>query len=904
MFLRPGARVGPYEVLEPLGAGGMGEVFRARDARLKRDVALKVLPLSAVSDPDRRARFEREAQVLASLNHTNVAHVFGIEDADGAPVIVMELVEGPTLADRIEGVKAQGSGLPIDEALPIAIQLCDGLEAAHERGIIHRDLKPANIKVRRDGTTKILDFGLARVVSDEPEVDPDNLPTLAVPRTGVGIALGTAPYMSPEQARARAVDKRTDIWAFACVVYEMLTGSPAFSGESTTDVLAAVIQREPDLARLPPQVPGRIVELLRRCLEKNPKDRLRDIADARFEIEQARRAPAGGAAGASGAIASGSAVPRVVRSTTTSVAFVVGGAAVGAGLLYAASLLRPAVIAPEPAIRATINLPANTTIALSRGSAIALSADGKRLAFAGRAHDKVLLYVRALDRFESQPIAGTEDAADPFFSPDGQWLGFWADGKIRKVSLQGGAPVAITDARISRGEAWGDRDTILLTPSNTAAVSTVSAGGGKLAPLTTLGTGELSHRWPQLLPGGSAVLFTIWNDIGWEPARLAAQRVDGGARTIVVEGGGGYGRYIRDGAAQGFLVYARSEGLLAARFDESRLAVTGQAVPIVDGVITNLSGGAHYDLSASGTLAYIPGTNGENDRELAWVTLDGHATPALAVRSMGRLWSLSPDGTRVLWNNTSGTSRDVFVQDLIRGTSTRLTNSGYAFTPIWSPDGKSVIFERGVPDSNLYRRRLDGGDAEEKIASSKVIQYPSSVSPDGTTLAFSEYDPISGSDIWVRPLPGGGTATGEARVFVKSKFTEGSAMFSPDGKWIAYQSNESGRFEIHARSFPDAAHTVQLTTDGGLVPLWSASGRELFYRGTDNRMKVIAVETSPELHAGKPRVLFDGANYENTFGVSPDGRRLLMMPLIPNEQSATQINLVLNVLSELRQRVR
>jgi Tol biopolymer transport system component len=899
MSLTPGSRVGPYEVVSPLGSGGMGEVFRARDARLKRDVALKVLPLSAVSDPDRRARFEREAQVLASLNHTNIAHVFGVEEADGAPVIVMELVEGPTLADRL----AQGL-LPIDEALPIAVQICDGLEAAHERGIIHRDLKPANIKVRPDGAVSILDFGLARVLTDDSAIDAANSPTLAAPRTGVGVALGTAPYMSPEQARARTVDKRTDIWAFGCVLYEMLTGAPAFAGESTTDVLAAVIQREPDLSRLPPQVPGRIVELLRRCLEKNPKDRLRDIADARFEIEQARRAP-GRMAPASGPVAPGSAAAPVARSMTTSVALIAAGAAVGAGLLYAATVLRPSPVASDAAIRATINLPPDTTIALSRGSAIALSRDGTRVAFAGRSKDKVLLYVRSLDRFESQPIPGTEDAADPFFSPDGQWLGFAADGKIKKVSLQGGAPVTVADARISRGETWADGNTILLTRSNTAAVSRVSAADGKIEPLTTLGAGELSHRWPQLLPNG-AVLFTIWNDIGWEPARIAAQRADGGARAMVVEGGGGYGRYIRDGASQGFLVYARSEGLLAARFDESRLAVSGQAVPIVDGVITNLSGGAHYDLSPSGTLAYIPGTNGENDRELSWVTLDGTATPAMAIHGMGRLWSLSQDGTRVLWNNTTGTSRDVFVQDLVRGTSTRLTNSGYAFTPIWSADGRFVIYERGVPDSKLYRRRLDGGaDAEELISGSKTIQYPSSVSPDGGTLAFSEYDPVSGSDILLRGLPrSAGEKAGEPRVFVKTKFSEGSAMFSPDGHWLAYQSNESGRFEIYARSFPDAARTVQLTTDGGLAPMWSATGREMFYRGTDNRMKLLSIDTSPDLHASKPRVLFDASKYENTFGVLPDGRRLLMMPLLQNEQSATQIHIVLNVLSELRQRVK
>jgi serine/threonine-protein kinase len=889
MSLTPGSRIGPYEVGAPLGAGGMGEVFSAQDTRLKRAVALKVLLSHAIGDPDRRARFDREAQVLASLNHPNIAQVFGVEDADGAPVIAMEFVEGPTLADRIEEVRVHGGRLPVDEALAFASQICDGLEAAHERGVIHRDLKPANIKVRPDDTIKILDFGLARMSAEGAPLDAANSPTMAGPQTELGVALGTAAYMSPEQARGRNVDKRTDIWAFGCVLYEMLTGQPAFSGESTTDVLAAVIQREPDLDHFPPQTPARIAELLRRCLEKNPKDRLRDIADARFEIEQARRAPTPrpGASAVRLASSAAATVPSPpAPSPLVPLGLIVAGAALGAGLYYAVSALRPATVTPDVPTRALINLPPDTTIALSRGSALALSRDGRKLAFAGRSHDKVQLYLRSLDRFESQVMAGTENAADPFFSPDGQWVGFWADGKIKKVSIEGGAPVTIADVRLSRGEAWGDGNTVVVT---------------------TLGTGELSHRWPQLLPGGSSVLFTIWNDIGWEPARLAAQHLDGSGRTIVVEGGG-YGRYIRDAASsQGFLIYARAEGLLATRFDESRLAVSGTPVPIVDGVVTNLSGGAHFDVAPSGTLAYIPGINAESDRELAWVTLDGTATRAAAMRSMGRIWSLSPDGTRVAWNNTTGTSREVFVQDLIRGTGTRVTNSGWAFMPIWMPDGGSIIFERGVAGSRLYRRPADGRDAEEVLTPTPATQYPASVSPDGVTLALGQYDPISGADIWTVTLPRPGAAAttlAPPQPFVKTKFTEMGARFSRDGAWIAYQSNESGRFEIYVRSFPDGARTVQLTTDGGITPAWTPSGHELLYRGTDNKLKSLTLDLASGAPTGQPRVLFDAAGYEDTFAIAPDGKRLLMMPLIPNEFSATQIHVVLNFLSELRQRVK
>lgn len=542
-----------------------------------------------------------------------------------------------------------------------------------------------------------------------------------------------------------------------------------------------------------------------------------------------------------------------------------------------------------------------------------MSPDGGRLVYAGRSQGKVQLYIRALDRFESQPIAGTDDAANPFFSPDGRWVGFFAEGKLKKVSLDGGAPVAITDARNPRGEAWGEGNTILLTPANNAGISRVSALGGKLEPATSLRVGELSHRWPRLLPDGSTVLFTIWNDTGWEPSRIAAQRLDGGEPTIVVEGGGGYGRYIRDDdAGRGYLVYARSEGLLAAPFDESRLALAGQAVPVIDGVITNLSGGAHFDLSPSGTLAYVPGTLGEADRDLVWVTLDGKAEPALRVRSMSQVWMLSPDGGRVVRNNTAGPNRDIWIEDLVRRTSTRVTNSTDNFNAVWSSDAKWVAFARGVPFANIYRRPTDGRDAEERLTSSSNNQRPSSVSRDGASLAYTEFDPISGSDIWIVTVPGTFSApasapsnpiTAVARPFVKTNFSEGNAVFSPDGRWLAYQSNESGRFEIFVRSFPEG-QTFPVSTDGGIGPMWSPTGREIFYRGTDGKMMVTSVDTSPAFQAASSRVLFDATSYENFFNVSPDGRRLLMMKVIATQQSATEIHLVLNFLAELRQRVR
>ena len=898
MTLAAGDRIGPYEVVAPLGSGGMGDVFRARDARLKRDVALKVLLISALTDPDRRARFEREAQVLASLNHPNIAQVYGVELNADAPVIVMELVEGPTLAERLE----QGA-LPIDEALPMAIEVCDGLEAAHERGIVHRDLKPANIKVRAGGGVKILDFGLARVLSDEA-VDAANSPTVLGGRTEMGLVLGTAAYMSPEQARGRVVDKRADIWAFGCVLYEMLAGVPAFAGESTTDILAGVVQQEPDWSRLPPGLPARVDELLRRCLQKQVKDRLRDIADARFEIAPALRSLADRST--SSARVANDTVSLTVRRVNVPLGWLAAGAVVGAILVTGFSALRTRPTAPEAPTRASISLPADVSMALLRGSSVVLSPDGRQLAFVGRAKGKVQLYLRSLDRFESRPLEGTDEAANPFFSPDGRWLGFFADGKLKKVSLDGGAPVTIADARTPRGEVWGPDNTIFLTPINAAGISRVSAQGGKLDEVTSLRPGQLSHRWPRLLPDGSALLFTIWNDVGWEPSRIAAQRLNGGEPKIVVESGGGYGRYIRDGSERhGYLVYARSEGLLAAPFDEASLALTGQAVPVVDSVITNLSGGAHFDLSPSGTLAYVPGTMGEADRELVWVTLDGKVEPALKIRGMGRMWSLSPDGTRVARNNTVGPSRDIWIEDLTRHTTTRLTNSVDNFNAIWSSDGKWVVFARGTPTTDLIRRSTDGRGVEERLTASLNVDAPSSLSPDGTLLAYSKFDPVSGSDIWILSLPAvaSGQTASSPRPFLKTNFSEGNAIFSRDGHWLAYQSNESGRFEIYVRGFPDG-QTFAVSTDGGIVPSWSATGREILYRGMDNKMMAVPIDTAPNGRIGKPRVLFDATSYENVYGVAPDGVRLLMMPLIATEQSATQVNIVFNFLAELRQRVR
>ena len=864
----------------------MGEVYRAHDSRLKRDVALKVLPAAVASNADRRARFEREAQVLASLNHPHIAQIFGVEMLGDAPVLVMELVDGATIDERL----AKGA-LPFDEALALATQICDGLEAAHDRGVVHRDLKPANVKLLPDGGVKILDFGLARVLTENAAAS--NASTVLA-QTDAGTVMGTAAYMSPEQARGQAVDKRTDIWAFGCVFYEMLAGKKTFDGASTTDILADVVRKDPDWAALPKEVPPRAVEVLQRCLQKNPRDRWRDIADVRIELARASRS----------SVAAVSAAPvGAKRSAWSPAAWFVGGAAITAAALLLIGMSGRAE-APEPAsVRTSISLPPETTLALGRGSAVALSPDGRTLVFAGTSKQRTQLYARSFGSFESQPLAGTDGATNPFFSSDGRWVGFFADGKLKKVSLDGGAPVTVTDVLNPRGEVWGADDTIFVTPSNNTGISRVSARGGKLDVVTTVHEGELSHRWPTFLPDGQTMLFAVWNDTGWDPSKIVVRAANGPASTVV-EAGGGYPRYIRDEGERGYLVYARSEGLLAAPFDERTRALTGQAVPLVDGVITNLSGGAHFDLSASGVLAYVPGAFRESVRELTWVTRDGAAAPARAIAGLTRTWRLSPEGTRVARNNANRAG-EIWVEDLETGRSHRVSEAtiGSNFNGLWSGDGKALIYARGMGNADIFRRAADGSGTEETLVRSKTPKGPTAVSADGRWLVFYEIDPVTGYDIWILELPASGVPAPAARQFVKTPANEGSPAISPDSKWIAYQSNDSGRFEIFVRSFPDGQAVTRISNDGGLSPVWAPSGSELFYRDLSGKMQAVPVTAGPQPTFGKPAFLFDARDYESVYAVSPDGKRLLMMPLIASEQSATQVHIIQNLLTELRQKV-
>ena len=879
-----GDSLGPYRVLEKIGEGGMGEVYRARDHRLQRDVALKVLPASLSQDPDRLGRFAREARTLAALSHPNIAIIHDIEEEGDRRALVMELVEGETLADRI----ARGP-LATDDAIHVAIQIAEGLEAAHEQGIIHRDLKPANVKIRPDGTVKVLDFGIAKALLSADAAATGALhaeTTGARAVTTAGIVLGTAAYMSPEQARGRAIDTRADIWAFGCVLFEMLTGRQAFSGETTSDVMAAILNTDPDWSALPPALPASVRRVLRRCLEKNPKNRLRAIADARLELQST---------GDPVALPAG----RTMRPRSALLWFA-AGAAVAAAILsiYIRSTRGDqAASATQPA-RVVISLPPGVTLALRPGSAVALSPDGRRLAYTARAgNGPIQIYLRALDRYESVVMPGTDDAYHPFFSPDGQWVGFFAGGKLKKVLVSGGAPVVVADVGLPRGEAWTADDSILVAPANTTPLSRVPATGGQLQPFSTLVEGELSHRWPAVLPHG-AVLFSIWNDTGWEPARIAAQRPGASEHVIVLERGGGFPRYLPDpDGGGGYLVYARAEGLLAAPFDEKTLKMTAQPVPVADGVVTNVMGAAHFAVAADGTLAYVAGLSKQAVRELVWVGTDGRSTPALRAQ-MGGAFALSPDGRFVARIPANGPG-SLWIQDLVSGTSTRLGESEDHFGAVFSRDGTRIASRRA---SEIFIQRVDRRGGEEQLTASRRVATPGSFSPGDTELAYYEIDPVTLHDIWVMELPKPGAARPAPRPFLRTRYSEVSPRFSPDGKWIAYQSNESGRFEIYVRSYPDGETVRQVSTDGGSGPVWPSRGKDLFYRGANGTLMAAAITLSPELKIDKPRALFDAGGYESSFEAAADGRRLLLMPVVADEQAPSQIHVVLNFLAELRAR--
>ncbi len=906
MALAPGTQLGRYEVVAPLGAGGMGEVYRARDSALGREVALKVLADAFAADAERMARFSREAQVLASLNHPNIAHIYGFEESGGVRALVMELADGYTLADRI----AKGP-LPLDEALPIARQIADALEYAHDRGIIHRDLKPANVKVTPDGTVKVLDFGLAKAIENTPAADDiSNSPTLSMAATRAGVILGTAGYMSPEQAKGKTVDRRADIWSFGAVLYEMLAGKKVYEAETAPETLAQVLTKEPAWDSLPASTPTAIRHLAERCLVKDPKARLQAIGEARIILERYLANPS----------ASTTSIERVGRAGPAWRRALPWGVAAIFLAAFALALWAPwrRSIVREAPMRLNVEVGAPVVLAVDYGAAAVISPDGTKFAFRASEsgeNQKTRLYIRQRDQLQATALAGTEDARDQFFSPDGQWIAFFADGKLKKIPAQGGAVVTLCDAPNDRGGAWSEDGTIIFAPSTREGLSRIPEAGGKPEPVTTLdiSKGEVTHRWPQALPGGKAVLFTAHNNnIGFDRANIVVQVLKTGERKTVHQGGT-YARY----APSGHLLYAHEGTVFAEPFDLGHLRVTGPAVPFLEHVLTHSLGGyAQFDFSKTGALLYVAGEDTTMPVTIDWMDKEGKFQPLRTVAGDYYDLRFSPDGRRLALSIRDQGTSDIWVYDCPRDTMTRLTfGPGSSSWPVWTPDGQRIAFalDREGSTPGMYWVRADGTGQVERLTESTNGQIPSSFSPDGKFLAFNELSPGTNWDIWILPFEGderSGWKPGPPRVFLNSPDLEFVPAFSPDGRWLAYVLINTSGAQVYVRPFPGPGGNWQISTDGGAFPTWSKNGKELFFRSTsEDRIMVSTYRVvGDSFQSDKPQVWSPGqfahrGSWRN-FDLAPDGKRFAVTNLRPGQQIAAakydKFVLLLNAFDELR----
>ena len=881
MALKPGARLGPYEVISSLGAGGMGEVYRGRDPRVGREVAIKV---SAERFSD---RFEHEVRAVAALNHPNVCTLYDV----GPDYLVMELVEGPTLAQRL----ASGA-LPVKEALGVARQIADGVAAAHDKGIVHRDLKPANIKIRPDGTVKVLDFGLAKVMDGPVGAGgSEDSQTLTLDQaTRTGTVIGTAAYMAPEQARGEPVDKRADIWAFGVVLYEMLTGHRLFKGATASDTLALVLTREPEWERVPAQAR----RLLRQCLEKDPRRRLRDIGDAAALLDETAEA---------------SSSPARSRWWLAAAAVLL----VAVVSAWVSRRLLPAPATSAPVVRLDLDLgPAGTLGA--NGSNAALSPDGTRLAFATMGPDgKSHLFTRRMDQAQATELAGTEGASAPFFSPDGQSIGFFTPGKLMKIGAEGGTVTALCDAPTSRGASWGEDGNIILTPDvQTRLLRVPAAGGGVPTAITEFSGGEISHRWPQILPGGKAVLFTALaaaNFAAFDEADIEVMTLADGRKKTVHQGGS-YGRYLESG----HLLYVRNGTAFAVPFDLQRLEAHGTPAPVLEQVAYISSGGsAQLDISKTGTLVYGSRGAAETQNTIEWLYESSRTETLLGKPGFYRWLRLSPDGTRLVYRQSQGSANDLWVYDWQRGIETRLTTDpGIHNSPIWTPDGPYIIYQA---EGGMYRLPADGGGKPQLVMAASNTPYPESVTADSKRLAYSVSNPVSGDlDIWTAPLEisGDEMKAGKPEPLVQTPAHERDAAFSPDGRWLAYTSTESGTYEVYVRSMPGAAPKAggkwRISSGGGYNPVWSRTSRELFYRATDNRLMEVSYSIREDAFAAeKARLWADRAVLAATdimpsFDLTPDGKRFaVFMQAQPQGPSDTRqhVTLELNFFDEVRRRL-
>lgn len=901
--LAPGTVIGAkYEILDKLGRGGMGEVYRAVDKRLERRVAVKVLPESFAADPERLARFRREAKLLAALNHSNIGAVHELEETGERHFLILELVEGETLQTRLER-----RPMAVGEALEACRQVAAGLEAAHEKGIVHRDLKPGNIMITPEGQVKILDFGLAKSQGGETTgVDIANSPTITALMTEPGVVLGTAAYMSPEQARGRAVDKRADIWAFGCVLYECLTGRRAFQGETASDVIAKILQGEPDWSALPAAAPATIRALLRRCLRKDRKERLHDIADARLEIEDARIAD-------SGLTAQPRHVPVLAMAGTAAV-ILAAGVLIGRLLISPSSAKFPpsvvtSTIKVEPGhwldgMRAPLEMerPSRTAMAISRdGTFIVYSAVEENPGPQAKAR----LFLRRLDRPEASLIAGTEGGINPFLSADDRWVGFWADGKLKKVPVEGGVATELCDVPWIFGASWGTRG-IVYADKNSTGLSLIQAEGGRPETLTKPDPEreEASHRLPSWLPDGRGVLFTGMKHYRDPEPWLALFRLDTREWKVLIQNAAD-AKYL----PTGHLVFLRQGTLMAVRFDLSKLEVAGQPSPLVENVMQAFGKDSEYNSSAgqfavaidSGSLIYATGgLVPQLKNSLIWVDHQGNEQLALDPPFPYMSPRLSPDGRRIVYALIAR-ERQIYVYDLVTGSNFRLTAEGRAVRPIWTPDGKKILFalEKSLVQ-NLFLQPYDGSSQMERLTTSEYAQYPGSWSSDGKTVALVEVHPDSGNDIMILDV-----RAKRVTPFLNTKSDEQFPDFSPDGRWLAYSSDESGRAEVYVRAFPGPGMKLQVSSGGGAEPLWARNGRRLYYR-RGNQLWAVDILTEGGFEAGRPRLLFEKPGYISLspvrgYDLSLDGQRFLMVKLDQRKPTpATEMTLIQNWFEELK----
>ncbi len=864
-----GKRLGAYEITAKLGEGGMGEVWRAKDLQLGRDVALKVLPEGFTSDPDRLARFAREAKLLAQLNHPNIAQIHGFEVSGENRALVMELVEGPTLAERL----AAGP-LPLAESLSVFLQIAQALEEAHEKGIVHRDLKPQNVKASIEGKVKVLDFGLAKAMDpvSPSGMSPSDLahsPTMTFGGTREGVILGTAAYMSPEQARGAALDKRVDIWAFGVVLYEMLAGERLFTGESVVDLLGSVMRQPIDFGRLPASTPRRLTELVRHCLERNPKDRLRDIGDARIVIDEIRHQGSDEPTSSTPALPSGSR-PMLWRALPWTLALVAIATAIVVGWLGWRGAREPRR-ETRPSSAFGILIPPPTYLPRSQSPLIDLSADGRTLLFVAEGEQRATIFRRSLDSLAIAPVDGSEGAEHPVLSPDGRWIVFFAEGKLRKIAVGGGAAIVLAEARAPRGAAWLPDGSLIFSPLFNSGLWRVAATGGAPVPVTSLDAAkqERSHRWPQVVPDGRTVIFTVGlvtSPGDYDAARIEAFRLDTGERRTILEGA----RMARYTAA-GYLVFQRKETLLAVRFDVANLERRGEPFVIGEGVGGDSGSGAGYfGVSAQGTLLFVPEATIPRERALLLVDREGRESALAAPPAAFNRPRFSPDGQRLTFGIGSGAAADddVFVFELATQRLQRLTFAGGRGAPLWSADGRRLVYTLGRSgETGLATRAADGSGDELRLGAAGLY-YADTWLADGRMIV-TDYE----GTFDIRLLDPSGAATDLA---ASPNLAEYGPALSPDGRYLAYTSTEAGADAIFVESFPPGAGKWQVSTAGGICPIWSRDGSEIYFVSGSSLMAV-DIERGAAFRSGVPRELFSGPfdlcdPPRRHYDIGPDGR--------------------------------